>query len=87
MFFAFALSIDKDVIQVYYHKNVELFCQNLIDINLKYGWYVSQSKRHNLVLKVAIVGLESCLPFVFFSNSHLMVGISQIKLGKPLSPT
>ncbi len=32
---SFAFSIDEDVIEVYYHENVELLCQDLVDIALK----------------------------------------------------
>ncbi len=84
--FAFALGVDKDVIEVHYHKNAELFCQDLVDIGLERGRCVGQSKKHHLVLKMAIVGFESHLLFVSFPNPHLMVGISQIELGEMLSP-
>ena len=84
--FAFVFSIDEDIIEVYYHKNVELLCQDLIDIVLKRGRYVDQSKRHYLILKLAIVDSENCFPFIAFSDSHLIVSISQVELGEMLSP-
>ena len=87
MFSTLALSIDEDVIKVHYHKNIELLCQDLVDIILEYGQCIGQSKKHNLVLEMAIVGPESRLLFVSFSNLHLMISIGQIKLGKPSSPT
>ena len=37
MLFAFALGIDKDVIEIHYHKNIELLCQDLINIALEYS--------------------------------------------------
>ena len=86
MLFALALSVNKNVIKVYYYDNVKFFCENLVDITLKRGWYVGQSKRYDLVFEVAIASLESRLPFVFFPNLHLMIGIGQIELGKLLSP-
>ncbi len=85
--FAFVLGVDEDVIKIHYDENVELLCQDLVDIALKCGRCVGQSKRHHLVLKMAIAGPEGHLPFISFLNPHLMVGISQIKLGKTLSPT
>ena len=85
MLLTFALNVDEDVIKVYYYKNVELLHQDPIDIALERGWCIDQSKRHNLVLKVAIAGLESRLLFISFPNSHLMVGIGQIELGELLS--
>ena len=85
MLLALVLSVDEDVIKVYYHENVELLSQDLIDIALERGWCIGQSKRHDLVLKVAIAGLEGYCPFVSFPNPHLIVGISQIKLGESSS--
>ena len=75
MFFDFAFGVDKDVIDVYYHKNVKVFCQDLVNIALEYGRYISQSKRHYLVLEIAIAGHEGCLLFIAFLNPHLIVGI------------
>ena len=86
MFFVFAFSVDQNVIEVHYYKNVELFCQDLVDITLKHGWYIVQSKRHDLVFQVAMVGPENRLLFVFFPHPHLMVGINQFQLGKLSSP-
>ena len=37
MFLVLVLGIDEDIIEVYYHKNVELFYQNLVDIALESG--------------------------------------------------
>ncbi len=85
--FDFPLSVDEDVIKVYYHENVKLFYQDLIDIALKCGLYIGQFKRHNLVLKMAIAGLEDRFLFISFSNPYLIVDIGQIKLGETSSPT
>ena len=35
MLFAFAFDLDKDVIKVHYHKNVELLYYDCVDIALK----------------------------------------------------
>ncbi len=85
--FALILSVDKDIIEVYYDENVELLCQDLVDVALERGRCISQSKRHHLVLKMAIPGLEGHLPFIAFPDPHLMVGIGQIELGETSSPT
>ncbi len=87
MLLAFTFGIDEDVIEVHYHENVELFYQDLIDITLKHDQYIGQSKRHDLVFKVAIAGLEGRLLFVAFLDPHSMVGIGQIELGEMSSPT
>ncbi len=75
MLFVFAFSVDKDVIKVHYHENVKLLCQDLINIALERGQWVGQSKKHHLILKMAIMGPKGRLPFVSFPNPHLMVGI------------
>ncbi len=87
MLFAFAFGIDKDVIKVHYHENIKLLYQDLIDIALERDGCIGQFKRHHLILKMAIASLEGCLPFIAFSDPHLIVGISQIKLGETSSPT
>ncbi len=85
--FAFVLGVDEDVIEIHYNKNVDLFCQDLVDITLKRGRRVGQSKRHDLIFKVTIAGFEGRLLFVAFPDPHSMVGIGQIKLSKTSSPT
>ncbi len=87
MLFALALSVDEDVIEIHYHENVELLGQDLVDVALKCGRCVGQSKRHYLVLEMAIAGPEGRLAFIAFPDPHSMVGIGQIKLGETLSPT
>ena len=75
MLFALIFSVDEDVIKVYYHKNVKLLYQNLIDIALEYDWCIDKSERYDLVLEMAIAGLESHLPFISFPDPHSIVGI------------
>ncbi len=87
MLFALVFSVDEDVIEVDYHEDVELLCQDFVDVTLKRGRCIGQFERHDLVLKMTIVGLEGHLPFVSFFDPHSMVGIGQIELGETLSPT
>ncbi len=87
MLFALAFSVDEDVIEIHYHKNVKFFGQDLVDVTLKRGRCVGQSERHDLVLEMAIAGTEGRLPFIAFFDPHLMVGIGQIELDETLSPT
>ena len=82
MLLIFAFGVDKDVIEVHYHKNVELFCQDLIDIALEHSQCISQSKRYHLVFKMTITASKGRFPFIAFSDSHLMVGIDEIELDK-----
>ncbi len=87
MLFAFVLGVDEDVIEVHYNENVKLLCQDLVDVILKCGRCIGQTKGHHLVLKMAIMGPEGHLLFVAFPDPHSMVGIGQIKLGETSSPT
>ena len=87
IFFSFVFSVDKNIIKIYYYKNIKVFCQDLVDIILECCRYISHSKRYYLVLKVVIVGPKAHFSFIIFSNSHPIVGINQVKLDKTSSPT
>ncbi len=78
------LSIDQDVIQVHYNKDIKLFSENPVDIDLKTGGCVRKAKGYYLVLKVTVSGVKSRLLFVIFSNPHLIISTGQIQLDKPL---
>ncbi len=80
------LSIDQDIVQVHYNKDIELFSKNLVDIALTIGGCIEKAERHYLVLKVAVSGAKGRLPFVTFLNLHSMIGTSQIQLGKLFGP-
>ena len=75
MFFFLVFSIDENTIKVYNNKNIKFFCQNLVDIALKHDWYVGQTKKHYLILKITIMGHESYLLFITFSNSYPIINI------------
>ncbi len=76
MLFFFTFGIDEDIIEIYYHENVKLLCQDLIDVDLESDWCVSQSKRHHRVIKMAIAGFEGCFLFIAFLDPHPIVGIN-----------
>ncbi len=87
VFFALALSVDEDVIEIHYHENVEFVGQDLVDITLKRGRCVGQSERYDLIPEMAIAGPEGRLSVIAFPAPHSMVGIGQIELGETSSPT
>ena len=78
MLFAFTFSIDKDIIKVYYHKNVEFLCYDFIDVALECGRCVGQSKKHHLVHKMAIAAFEGHFLFITFFDPHSIISIGQI---------
>ncbi len=73
--FSFVFDRDEDVVKVHYHKNVKLFCQDLIDISLERSGCVGQSKRHYLVLEMVIISPKGYFPLIAFSDPHPMIGI------------
>ena len=81
--FALIFGVDEDIIQIYNDKDIELFRENFIDIALEYCRSVGQSEKHYLILEVAVSGPESSLPLISFTNSHLVIGTGEVKLGKP----
>ena len=84
MWLAKVLGINQDIIQIYHNKNIKLFSKNLVDIALKTSECIEKAKGHHLVFKITISGAESHLPLVTFSNSYLIIGTSEIQLGKLL---
>ncbi len=55
-----------------------LFGKDLVDIALKIGGCIRKTKRHYLVLEVAVSSTEGLLLLVTFSDSHLIIGTSKI---------
>ncbi len=76
MFFSFALNIDENIIKVYNNKNIELFYQDHVDIAPESDKYINQSKKHYLVLEIAITSFKNYLLFITFSDPHLKISIS-----------
>ena len=87
MLFPFIFGIDKDIINIRYHKNIELLYQNLVDVALKRDWGVCQAKKYHIVLEIAIASFESCFPFITLSDLYLIIDIGYIKLDETSSPT
>src|SRR5829696_982631 len=54
-------TVDQDVVNVDNDSNVEEGSKNILDQRLKGSWGIGESKRHNLVLVVAISSAKCCL--------------------------
>ena len=78
--------IDQYIIQIYDNKNISFFSQNLINVSLECSRSIRKAKRYDLILKMAIAGLEGCFLFVIFTNLYLVISISEIQLDEFLSP-
>ena len=71
-------SIDQEVFQIHNNKVVKLLNKNPINIALKIGRSIRESKKHYLVLEVTIFGIKSSFTFVAFSNSHPIIDTGQV---------
>ena len=83
MAFSLIFGLDKDIIQIHNDKDIKFFCKDFINVALEFYQSVNQSKRHHLILKVAISGLENSLSLISFANSYPVVGTGEVKLSKP----
>ncbi len=76
------LSIDQDIVQVYYNKDIKLLSKDFVDVALKTDRCVEKAKRYYLVPEIAVSGAESRLLLVTFLIPHLMISTNEIQLGK-----
>jgi len=77
-------TVDQDVINVDNDGNVEEGSKNILNQRLKSSWGIGESKRHNLVLVVAISSAKCCLWDVILMDSNLVVARTEINLGEYL---
>ena len=42
---------------------------------------------HDLILEIVVLSPESGLPFIAYTNPHLMIGVDEVQLGEPPSST
>ncbi len=64
------LSIDQDIVQIYYNKDIKLFSENFVDVALKTDGCIGKTKEHYSVLEVAVSCAKDYLPFVTFLNLY-----------------
>ena len=83
MAFALIFGVDEDIIQIHNDKDIELFRKDLIDVVLECCWSVGQSKKHYLIFKMVVSGLENSFLLISFANSHPVIGTGEVELGKP----
>lgn len=82
MILALIFGGNEDIIEVNNNKNVQHLSKNLIDEPLETWRSVWQPKKHFLILELSVTGHKTRILFVSFSISHLILGISQVKLGE-----
>ena len=72
----------QDVIEVDSDKGVKDILQHVIDKGLENSRGVSQTERHDEVLKVSQVSVKPRLPFIPLSDTYQVVRIEQVELGE-----
>ena len=80
--FSFIFDVDGDIIQIHNDKNIKFFCEDLINVALEYCRNIDQSKRHHLILEIAVSSPKNSLPLISFTNSHLVIDTGKVELGK-----
>ena len=84
---AWVLGVDKDVIKVNNDEDIKFLGQDLVNVALEASRGVRQPKRHYLVLEVAVLSLESHLPFIALFYPHPMVSTREVELGESFCST
>jgi len=78
------VGVDEDIVQVNEDTNIKEVAKNVIHELLKGGWRIGESERHYTPFKGAIVSLECSFPFVTFTDSDKMVGVSEVNVREQL---
>ena len=71
---------DQYVIQIYHIRYIYQPGQGPIDVRLKGGRGIGQTKWHDKVLKVTVASAKRCLPYITALDTDAMIRILQIQL-------
>lgn len=66
------INIDQIIIKIYNNKNILFFCKNLVNITLKTGQNIRQTKWHNLIFEINMLSMKQYFLFGFFLNLYLI---------------
>jgi hypothetical protein len=75
---------DQDVINEDHDKLVQLFHENRVHQVHEVSGGIGQTKRHHQILKKTVLGGESSLWDIFFTNLDLMIAKTMVNLRKDL---
>ena len=81
------IGMNQNIIEVHNDKNIKFFRQNFVNVVLKASGGIRKTKRHNLVLEIAILHSKSCFLLVILLNSYLIICICQFQLSRILGVT
>ena len=73
--FLFVGREDKDIVKVNYIEYVNVALKHTVNIYLEEGRGIGQTKGHNKIFVVPVIGTESRFPLVSFAYSNPMVGV------------
>ena len=73
--FLFVSGEDENIVKVNYIKYVNVALKRTVNIGLKSGRGISQTKGHNKKLKVAILSSKGRFPLISFAYSYPIVGV------------
>jgi hypothetical protein len=74
--FLFVLRVNKDVVEKDHTGVDHKLAQNDHDELLEHGWGVAEAEGHDEVLQVSASSAERGLPFITFSYSDLVIGVT-----------
>ena len=69
---------DKDIVKVDYIEDVNVITERTVDIGLKGNGGISQAKRHDEVLIIAVSRTKGRFPLVTFPYPYPIVGVSEV---------
>ena len=75
------IEVDQNVIGVDDVENIEEFIKAIVYIYLHWCRSIYETEGHDEIFEILISDSKCGFPFIAKSNSHLMVGIVEIKLG------
>ena len=73
---------DEDIIKVDYIEDVNIAMERTVDIGLKGSGGISQAKRHDEVLVVAVSRTKGRFPLVTFPYPYPIVSVSEVDFRK-----
>ena len=82
--FCLGLGEHQDVVQVNHDEDVQEIPQHVIDQGLEDSWGVSQSERHDEVLKVTQMSIKPRLPFIPLADTYQVIHVTQVELSENL---
>ena len=72
------VQIDQDVVEVYYHTDIEHICKDQVDKSLEGSRDIGEAKRHHLPFVGAVASAEVSFPLITLGDANQMVHMPKI---------